>query len=268
VTDSRIPALFVSHGAPTVALIEDEYTAALQRFGAAVGDRLKAVIAVSAHWLTAGSLQVTSRQSGGIAHDFRGFQDELYALEYAAPGSPDLAQQVVEMLAAKGVAAATNTSRKLDHGVWIPMRLLHPPASLPVLQLSLPTAMSYREIMRLGSILAPLRNQGVLLLGSGGAVHNLDHLVWHARSGDADPRAVAFEAWLKQQLVHADIEALLAVEERAPHLPFAHPTMEHLLPLFFVIGSSLAGDQVRMVYEGFQYRTLSMMSFALSPAPS
>src|SRR5262249_5997334 len=136
-------------------------------------------------------------------------------------------------------------------------------ADIPVIQVSIPMTADARHLMQIGNLLAPLRNQGVLIVGSGGAVHNLGKIVWHGRSS-VDARAVKFETWLKRNLIEAKIEDLLNFETEAPELEFAHPTHEHFMPLFFAIGSTLSGDQIRMVHEGFQYGSLSMLTFALS----
>lgn len=266
-TTTRLPSLFASHGAPTVALHdEDSYATDLGRFGRALPKDCRAIAVMSAHWVHPGSIQVTSAPNPGLLYDFRGFQKELYAIEYPAPGSPAIAAEIQALLAEKKLASDLDPKRAFDHGVWVPLRFLRPEADLPVVQISIPMTYEPREIMQIGRALAPLREKGVFLLGSGGAVHNLRELQWHGKTGGADPRAVRFDTWLKRCLTEAKIEDLLNFRETAPDPDYAHPSLEHLMPLFFTMGSSLPGDRVRMVHEGFQYGSLSMLCFSLDPA--
>jgi 4,5-DOPA dioxygenase extradiol len=264
---THLPALFVSHGAPTVALQhpeEDAYARALTDFGQSLGEYFRGIVVVSAHWLSAGPVQITSSARPGIVHDFHGFQPELYEMRYDAPGDPALAQEIQTLLQVQGIESKPNPERKLDHGAWVPLHFIRPQADIPVIQISIPMTQEPRQILKLGNALAPLRRKGILLIGSGGAVHNLRELQWHGRSGGADTRAVAFDTWLKRALTEGRIEDLLDFEHGAPDAAFAHPTHEHFVPLFFTIGSSIAGDHPRFVYEGFQYGTLSMLTFALA----
>lgn len=263
-TGTREPALFISHGSPTVALLEDPYTEALARSAAAFS-RPASIIVMSAHWTTAGPIQITSSEHPETIHDFGGFPDALYEMKYPCAGAPALAKKIESMLREKRIEASTSAERGLDHGAWIPLRIMYPEADIPVVQVSLPFLELPRRIMQLGNILAPLRDEGVLLIGSGGAVHNLRRLRWDQKNAAPELWAVEFDRWVHEKLRGAKIEDLLSFDVLAPHAKEAHPTTEHFLPLFFTAGSSLSGDQVRSLYNGFHYGSLSMFSFALSP---
>lgn len=234
---SVIPALFVSHGMPTVALHEDPYSFALREFGRQIHDRCKGIVVMSAHWST-GPVQITGAEKPGIQHDFKGFQQDLYDLDYPAKGDPDLAKAICDRLEQNNLPGLVNYNKSFDHGVWVPLRFIRPEADLPVVQMSIPMALEPRQIMAIGHLMRPLREQGYLILGSGGAVNNLEKLVWHERAFPADPRTIAFENWLKESLKQANVEDLVNYTTAAPDLAFAHPTHEHLMPLFFVMGSS------------------------------
>jgi 4,5-DOPA dioxygenase extradiol len=258
----HLPALFVSHGMPTVALHEDDYSFSLREFGRQIQSRCKGIVVMSSHWST-GPIQITGAEKPPILHDFKGFQKDLYELDYPAPGEPELARSICERLEKNNLPCLVNTQRGFDHGVWIPLRFIRPEADLPVVQLSIPMALGAREILAIGRLMRPLREQGYLILGSGGAANNLERLIWHERNFPADPRSQNFENWLKQRLQQADVEDLINFTN-APDLAFAHPTHEHLMPLFFVMGSSISGDSLQFLHEGMQYRTISMLSFALA----
>lgn len=259
----HLPALFVSHGVPTVALHEDDYSFALREFGRQIHSRCKGIIVMSSHWVT-GPVQITASEQPDTLHDFHGFQKELYDLNYPAKGDLTLAKSICNRLETSNIPCILNYNRGFDHGVWMPLRFLRPEADLPVIQLSIPMALGAREILAIGHLMAPLREQGYLILGSGGAANNLERIAWHERKFDPDRRSLSFEGWLKKKLVAAEIEDLINFSDNAPDLAFAHPTHEHLFPIFFVLGSSITGDRLQLVYEGFQYRTISMLSFALA----
>lgn len=263
-TDKRLPSLFVAHGSPMTVLLEDDYTDALKSFSRN-NPRPAAIVIASAYWNTIDEVEITANNDISIKHDFRGFPDELYSIQYDAPGSVELAQRVSWLFMLRGIGAKLNIERKIDHGVWIPLINLYPEADIPVIEISLPFAMEPREIMRLGHTLAPLREQGVLLVGSGAVVHNMKKVRWHQKYGPADSWAFQTNAWVKNKLNNAEIEELLHFEQLAPNASKAQPSPEHLLPLYFVIGSSLSGDQVEVVYDGFHYGNMSMLSFSLRP---
>lgn len=258
----RLPVLFVSHGAPDIALEDSSFPRALESFGRPL--RPRAIVVVSAHWEAPRPVRVTSSARPGIVHDFSGFPDELYRLDYPSPGDPELSGEIVEMLSEAGIGAAPDPARPLDHGAWVPLRFLRPSADLPVLQVSLPRPRSTREILAIGAALSALRERGVLLVGSGGVVHNLRRLRFDDRNAPPDDWAQAFEEWAIECIRREEIERLLRYREEAPSAALAAPSTEHLDPLFFVVGARQEGDRFRLVHSGIEYGNLSLAAFAFA----
>ncbi|HEU4623078.1 MAG TPA: class III extradiol ring-cleavage dioxygenase [Burkholderiaceae bacterium] len=261
---SRLPSLFVSHGAPTLALQPGRAGAALAAFAHTMPTP-RAVLVVSPHWSTS-TLQVTARDRQEAWHDFRGFPRALYALRYDAPGDPALAQRVRDMLANAGIACELDATRALDHGAWVPLRLMYPQANIPVVQLSLLSSEDARVQWKIGAALSALRDEGVLVLTSGSFTHNLhefDPLVAH--DAPPDPYVEEFRAWMIKALIAGDRTALLDWRTRAPHAMRAHPTDEHLLPLFIAL--SAAGERftpVMRLTDEVTYGMLAMDAFAFN----
>jgi 4,5-DOPA dioxygenase extradiol len=258
---SRAPVLFVSHGAPTEALEVDGWTEALRRFGREVA-RPEAIVSVSAHWVTRRTIGVTAARAPETIHDFYGFPAPLYRIAYPAPGDPALADRIVGRLNRAGFDAAADVARGRDHGTWSPLLHLWPLAEIPVVQVALPAALP-ADLARLGAALAPLRDEGVLLLASGGAVHNLGEIDFGDKDGKARGWAAEFDAWVGARVAALDLPALVRWRAEAPHADRAHPTTEHFDPLLVAVGARLPGDAPAVVHEGFAYGTLSMRSFAL-----
>ena len=244
-----------------VALDSDDYPKALKAFGEGAATA-RALVVVSAHWETPGEVRVTASARPPLIHDFYGFPEPLYRLRYDAPGEPALATDVVARLKAAGLPAVADSERGLDHGAWVPLLHAFPQAKLPVVQVSMPLGASPAEVARLGELLRPLRAEGVLLMGSGGIVHNLRRLNFHEKAASVEPWAQAFDGWVARKLESRDFSGLqqwLA----APNARLAHPRAEHLMPLYFVLGAALSEDRLTPVFEGFHHGTLSMRSFAL-----
>jgi 4,5-DOPA dioxygenase extradiol len=257
------PALFVSHGAPSAALDDDGYTRALGAWARA-RPRPRAVVVVSAHAEALGPVRVNAASEPGLMYDFYGFPAPLYTLTYPAPGAPDLAREIAGTLAEAGFEPILDALRGWDHGVWVPLRLLYPAADVPVVALSLPVPRSPEGLLAMGGALAPLRERGVLLLGSGGIVHNLHRVRMDGAAAPTEPWAAAFGAWVDERLEQRDVEGLVAYGVRAPHADLAVPTSEHFDPLFFVVGARDERDRVESLYQGFRYGSLSLRSFALA----
>ncbi|RKH12288.1 dioxygenase [Corallococcus praedator] len=255
------PALFVSHGSPMTALDSDEYPQALKRFGEGVGP-VKALVVVSAHWETDARVHVTAMAAPPLVYDFHGFPEEMYRLRYPAPGAPDLSADVVARLTAAGVPAVAETERGLDHGVWVPLRHAFPEARVPVIQVALPADATPSAVAKMGEALRPLRADGVLLMGSGGVVHNLRRVNFRSKLASVEPWAAEFDAWVAGKLAARDFVGLQSWGD-APNARVAHPSPEHWLPIYFVLGAALAEDRLTPVFEGFHHGTLSMRSFAL-----
>lgn len=226
----------------------------------ALGRRLprpRAILVCSAHWEAAGPFRLTSAEIPGVMHDFGGFPEILYTLDYPAPGSPGLAAEAAALLQAAGLPAELDPKRPLDHGAWVPLRYLLPEANVPVVQLSLPQSRTPGLLQAAGKALAPLRKNGVLILGSGGIVHNLRRLDWSGATGP-QPWAEAFQRWIHKRLAAGD-EAALSDWRQAPGAPESVPTSEHFDPLFVALGA--AGGAPETLYEGWQLGSLSLASY-------
>ena len=196
-------------------------------------------------------------------HDFGGFPPALYQLQYPAPGAPALAQEVLALLQAAGVAAQGDAGRPFDHGAWVPLMHLFPEADLPVVQVALPVGAGPAEVYALGAALRGLRSRGVLVMGSGSMTHNLAEFFGGAR--EPAPYVIAFSRWIESALERGDMQALLNYRSLAPHAERAHPTEDHFLPLFFALGA--AGDDLHANYlsREVMYSMLAMDAFALQP---
>jgi 4,5-DOPA dioxygenase extradiol len=258
---SRAPSLFISHGSPMFALEPGLLGPNLGRVAASLPP-IDAIVVVSPHWQTRG-VRVTAAPAPETIHDFGGFPAPLYALQYPAPGAPQLAADIVALLQAAGLDVAIDARRGLDHGAWVPLRYLAPGAEVPVVQVSLPQDIDAPGALRLGEALRPLRDAGVLFIGSGSLTHNL----YEFRSHIADPEyAQAFADWVADAVARRDVDALVHYRERAPHAARAHPTQEHYLPLLVALGASDADDARTRIDGGMTYGVLSMDSFGFGLA--
>lgn len=261
----RLPALFVSHGAPTLPLDNSPARRFLERLAGELPARPEAILAVSAHWETRRAA-VNAVAFNETIHDFHGFPAALDALRYPAPGSAALAERVRALLAAGGVAVEVDRQRGLDHGAWVPLMLAFPDADIPVVQLSVQTALGPRHHLELGRLLAPLREEGALVLGSGSFTHDLASFRDHARVLDApEPEWVTgFADWTDQAMEEGRIDDLLHYRDLAPHAARNHPTEEHLLPLFVALGAG--GGTARRLHASVTHAILRMDVYAFGEA--
>ena len=211
------PVLFVSHGAPTLALDGGDWAAALAGWSRTL-EGVRALLVMSAHWETPGPVRVMTSPQPGTLHDFSGFPERLDHLQYPAPGDPALADRVLDLLREGGVEAQGDAQRPLDHGAWVPLRAAFPEARIPVVQVSLPASRTPSQVFHLGRLLRPLRQEGVLMAGSGGVVHNLRLLDWSGRRGPED-RALGFEAWMAGRVARKDLPALFRPPGRPRPMP-------------------------------------------------
>jgi 4,5-DOPA dioxygenase extradiol len=251
-----IPALFVSHGAPTLALEPGPTRGFLTQIGSTF-ERPKAILVISAHWETP-LPTLSSAQRPETIHDFYGFPEALYAMHYAAPGAPDLAVRAARLLAAAGLLVKSTAERGLDHGVWVPLMLMYPEADIPVTQLTVQNALGPAHHWRVGEILRPLRDEGVLIIGSGSVTHNLGEFGRH-RYDSAPPAWVSeFNDWLHDAMLSSDQTALIDYRKRAPHAVRNHPTEEHLLPLFVAAGAGTPGHPPQRLHAGYTYGVIGM----------
>jgi len=247
------PSLFISHGSPMLALEPGESGPALSRLAAEL-PKPRAIVIVSAHWESQ-ELLVNANPHPETWHDFGGFPPALFAVQYPAPGLPELSAQVVELLTAGGLTAKIDSQRPLDHGVWVPLSLMYPQADIPVVQVSLPTRQGPALQTQVGRALASLRELGVLVIGSGSITHNLRELDWHAGPESVEPWAKEFRDWMIDKLKNNDETALHDYRRLAPHAVRSHPSDEHLLPLFFARG---AGGEFSIAHQGFTMGALGM----------
>jgi 4,5-DOPA dioxygenase extradiol len=251
-----LPVAFVSHGSP-LSLVEAPDALACWR---AIGQSLprpQAILAISAHWEAAVPTASCAAAPATI-HDFTGFPPELYRLRYPAPGAPALAERAVALLRAAGIASELDDERGLDHGAWVPLLSMFPEADIPVTQLAL--AGGPAEQFAVGRALAPLRHEGVLILASGAITHNFG---WMSRAAGPEaeplPQAVAFTEWVAAKVGSGDTAALLDYRH-APHGAGAHPTEDHLLPLFAALGAAEGNAPQRHPLR-YAYRALAMDAY-------
>jgi 4,5-DOPA dioxygenase extradiol len=259
-SSNRIPTLFVSHGAPTLPLDPGPTGPFLRDLGRRIG-RPAGIVCVSAHWDTQ-SPRVTGSPAPETIHDFGGFPKALYDLRYPAPGDPPLARLVVDLLGAAGKPAAVDPKRGLDHGAWVPLLLMFPAADIPVVQLSVQSHLDARHHLDIGRALGSLRADGILILGSGGATHNLATFGQAPVEGAAAPWAAAFDEWLRAAVESNRVEDLLGWRERAPDPARNHPTPDHFMPLFAPLGA--ASGPGRRIHSAFTYGSFSMAAFEWS----
>jgi 4,5-DOPA dioxygenase extradiol len=247
------PSLYISHGSPMLALEPGASGPALARLAAEL-PKPKAIVIVSAHW-ESNELLVSGNPQPETWHDFGGFPQALFDVQYPAPGNPQLAAEVVELLKSDGLPARIDAKRPFDHGVWVPLSLMYPQADIPVVQVSLPTRGGPALQTRVGHALASLREHGVLLIGSGSITHNLRELDWHAGPESVEPWAQAFRDWMIEKLAANDENALHDYRQQAPNAVRNHPSDEHLLPLYFARG---AGGTFSVTHKGFTMGALGM----------
>lgn len=253
----RFPALFVSHGAPTVIIDDCPTRDFFLGLGKKIG-RPEGIISVSAHWTTAEPM-VTMNPSPSTIHDFGGFSDELFNLEYTAPGSPMLAKRVQTLLQKQGLACDRDMARGFDHGTWVPLMLIYPEADIPVIQLSVQPHKGPEHHLNMGRALEKLRDEGVMIIASGSATHNLRDFFGRRLDDPPLPYAVEFAEWLKSVVLGGRTDELLDYLNRGPHAMRNHPTPEHLLPIFTALGS---GGKGTLLHDAYTYGILSMAAFS------
>lgn len=258
--EAGFPTLFISHGAPTLAIDGSPAHVFLKNYGLELG-KPDAIIVLSAHYESPVP-SVTSGRRPFTIHDFGGFPQVLHDMQYPAPGHPELAAAIVAHLGAGGIDAEADPVRGLDHGAWVPLVLMYPDADVPVVQVSIDPARGAAWHSMLGACLAPLRERAVMIVGSGSATHNLGH---YFRSGPGNPTpdwVAAFNDWLADRVSAGDIEALLDYRARAPFARENHPTEEHFLPLLAALGAAGGGVAGRRVHQSYEHGVLSMDTYA------
>jgi 4,5-DOPA dioxygenase extradiol len=260
-TSGSLPTLFVSHGAPTLPL-EPEVPA--HHFLSGLGKKypgVRAVLCISAHWNTPRPA-VNAVKHPATIHDFFGFQRELYGIIYAAPGDTDLAHRLNGLVAVADIPCDTDTVRGLDHGAWVPLMLMYPDAGIPVVQLSIQGHLDPVRHLALGDAIAPLRKEGVLVLGSGGAVHPLgDPTVTLGEGVQTETWAVAFNDWLNQAVTTGDRGSLIRYRDLAPSAAHAQPYPDHFMPLLTALGAAGPNAKGKVIHQSWYWGNLGMGAF-------
>jgi len=249
-----MPSYFFAHGAPSIVLEDNAYTALLKNF-AAHTPKPKAIVLFSAHWEQ--SMQTVSAAGRySTIYDFGGFQDELYRMTYPAEGDRALSDQIQSLFSKHGIQSALDEERGLDHGAWAVLKLLYPDADIPVVALSVNRYLTNEQQYQVGKALSELREQDILIIGSGGTVHNLRKLNW--KSEGIDGWAEAFDNWIQAKLEAWDVDSLFNYRERAPYAQEAVPTNEHFIPLLLAMGTGDANRQAKLLHRSYQYGNLSL----------
>jgi 4,5-DOPA dioxygenase extradiol len=251
-----IPPVFISHGSPMLLLEPGRTGPAWQKLAHKL-PRPWAILAISAHWTTMAPAVSAAPQPETI-HDFFGFPQPLYELAYQPPGAPDLAAEVAELIPDIRV----DRQRGLDHGAWSPLHAMYPAADIPVIQLAVMPQASAEAHYRLGQMLQPLARRGVMILASGGLTHNLRDIVADAADGEALPYVREFRDWFAKALEQRDLPALFDYRRQAPHAARAHPSAEHLLPLYVALGAAGENAAVQTEYRDCQLATLALDAFS------
>ncbi|WP_088279200.1 dioxygenase [Ideonella sp. A 288] len=268
---TTIAPLFLSHGSPMTALEPGAAGAFLSALGPAIdaaSGHPKAILAISAHTLTREPVLLAAPRHDTV-HDFYGFPDALYQLRHDSPGEPALAQRVAGLLSAAGIAVHTSPEGGLDHGIWTPLRFAWPAADVPIVPLGFPPYWSPERLFALGRALAPLADEGVLVMASGSITHNLRLVFGGARPALDAPEiatSAAFRNWFAQRSAAADWPALFDYRAQAPNAVLMHPTDEHLLPFYVAAGAAGAHPAGRRLHDSITYGCLGMDAYAFGSA--
>ncbi|MEQ1781084.1 MAG: class III extradiol ring-cleavage dioxygenase [Hyphomonadaceae bacterium] len=256
-----LPAIFVSHGSPMLALEQADARDFMQRLPDLLPERPRAILMISAHWERLRPA-VNAPERHETIHDFGGFPAALFAIQYPAPPSAELAARVAELLSAGGLPTDIDTRRGLDHGAWVPLYVAWPDADIPVVQLSVQTRLGPEHHYRLGQLLAPLRAEGILIIGSGSFTHDLSSFRVSGGRIDAPEQdwVHAFAEWMVSALKERRTQDLLDYRSLAPEAAHNHPTEEHLLPLYVALGAG--EDRVEHIHQSTTYGILRMDAFA------
>ena len=258
---SKMPALYVSHGSPNLAITPQTPAYKFLSQLAAELPRPKAILIVSAHFTTRSPVIGTAAKPAMI-YDFGGFPRPLYEMVYPAPGAPEVARRAGELLAAAGMAVAEHDQRGYDHGVWVPLKIMYPAADIPVAQVSMQPLADARHHHALGKALAPLRDEGVLIVASGSMTHNLRAIQRDAIDGAPPAWVSDFTDWMHEKLTAGDREAVLDAIDIAPGAQANHPYDDHLLPLFVALGAAGEGEPIRRLHSSYEYGVLAMDTYS------
>jgi len=251
-----IPSYFIAHGAPILAIEENEYTKFLRQLGQHV-PKPKAIVLFSAHWVS--PIQYVSEVDHySTIYDFGGFPDALYQIEYPARGNQSVSEEIKALFTKEGISYQTETSRGLDHGAWVVLRMHYPKADIPVISMSVNPGLSPEEQYKIGKSLSELRKKDVMMIASGGSVHNLRALDWRD-NGETTPWATQFDEWLEKHLKAWDTASLFHYDTLAPSAQLAVPPYgsEHFIPIFYAMGAADDEQKATLLHRSFRYGSLS-----------
>ncbi|MFC5531607.1 DODA-type extradiol aromatic ring-opening family dioxygenase [Cohnella yongneupensis] len=237
-------------------LDQHDYTDFLKTFAASMPKPPRAIVLFSAHW-ESGAQSISTVDKYSTIYDFSGFQDELYQMTYPARGDLAISDEIQQLFEKNGIPSIMNPERGLDHGAWAVLKLMYPDADIPVVALSVNRFLTNEEQYRIGKALSSLREQDILIIGSGGIVHNLRMLNWQG-GNTPDEWAVAFDDWIREKLENWDLEALFEYEKSAPYAKEAVPTNEHFIPLLLAMGTGDGNRQAKLLHRSYQLGTLSL----------
>lgn len=250
-----MPSFFIAHGAPLLALENNEYTQFLNQLGQNL-PRPKAIILFSAHWES--SMQKVSEvETYDTIYDFGGFDSALYQIKYPAKGNQQLSQEIKVLFKENGIPFEVESKRGLDHGAWVVLRLLYPKADIPVISMSVNPKLNPEEQYKIGKSLSALRAKDVLIIASGGTVHNLRAVKW--ADNEVDQWALEFDNWLATHLYNWDLDSLFKYDSLAPYAEYAVPPYgnEHFIPIFYALGAADDNQKAKLLHRSFRYGNLS-----------
>lgn len=252
-----LPSFFVAHGAPLLAIEKNDYTLFLNQLGISL-PRPKAIVVFSAHWESS-LQQVSSVEEYSTIHDFGGFPEELYRMQYPAKGNREISQEIQDLFGKQGIPFEVNSDRGLDHGAWVVLRMLYPLADIPVISMSIDPRLSPQEQYKVGKSLSALREKDVLIISSGGTVHNLRALNWSKENGEVDEWALEFDEWVETQVNNWDVESLCNYQSFAPNAELAVPPNgnEHFIPIFYAMGAADDQQKGKLLHRSYRYGNLS-----------
>lgn len=245
---NQLPVLFVSHGAPTLPLENVPAREFLKELGSNF-NKVNAVLCISAHWQTTVPT-VNAVENPETIHDFYGFQEELYRIKYSAHGNLELSENVAGLVIESGLQCNIDDKRGLDHGAWVPLMLMYPNADIPVIQLSIQSHLDPLSHLKLGRALNELRNENILIIGSGGAVHPLGYPGFRF-SGEPSQWAKDFDNWLTNAVIGGDEESLINYRQMAPYSERAHPYPDHYMPLLVAFGAGGEGTKGSIIHQSW-----------------
>lgn len=252
-----LPSLFVAHGAPLLAIENNEYTQFLHSLGTTL-PKPKAIVLFSAHWESS-TQKVSNVDKFETIYDFGGFPEALYRIKYPAKGNETVSKEIAELFTKQGVPFEVDTTRGLDHGAWVVLKMLYPSADIPVISMSVNPHLTPKEQYKIGKSLSQLREKGILIIASGGTVHNLGALRMGNDEGAIDQWALDFDEWLERHISNWDVESLFKYSSSAPASEFAVPPYgnEHFIPLFYAMGAADHEKSARLLHCSYRYGNLS-----------